>query len=170
MKSCSHASAMECDTFGCVIKSRVTRALYIIHAATPLTAPLASSSFLFFRIYHPSSMRGASFFFPHPSFFSRHIPHSGFISRGRSARFANILAACYVGNTRGNFIGPTRSACAIFIAPPSHRPLSQLFPVKCHKAKFSDRVWSWLRATSWVLTSPDGRRTTIIQVARVILV
>lgn len=83
-----------------------------------------------------------------PSFFSRHISHSGFISRGRSAWFANTLAACYVGNTRGNFIGPTRSACAIFIAAPSHRPLSQLFPVKCHKVKFPDRVWSWLRATS----------------------
>lgn len=116
VKSCSHASAMECDTFGCVIKSRVTRALYIIHAATPLTAALASSSFLFFRIYYPSSMPQRIVLFS-SSFFSRHIPHSGFISRGRSARFANILAACYVGKcTRGNFIGPTRSACAIFIA------------------------------------------------------
>lgn len=88
--------------------------------------------------------------FPLPFFFffTTHFPFRLHISRTKRARFANILAACYVGNTRGNFIGPTRSACAIFIAPPSHRPFSQLFPVKCHKAKFPDRVWSWLRATS----------------------
>lgn len=44
-------------------------------------------------------------------------------------------------NMRGNFTGPTRSACAIFTVAIA-RPLLQLFPVKCYKAKFPDHVVS----------------------------
>lgn len=88
VESCSHASAMECDTFGCVIKSRVTRALYIIHAATSLTAALASSPFLFFRVYYPSTnAQSASFFFLPPFFFflPTHPPFWLHISRTKRA-------------------------------------------------------------------------------------
>lgn len=128
VKSCSHASAMECDTFGCVIKSRVTRALYIIHAATPLTALtriLAPVLFFysFVGVYqHPLAER-ASFFFLRVilSFFPpRRIPHSGgFIFRGRSAplrKHPRTLRRI----TRGRAISSARQdLLAQYLSPPS---------------------------------------------------
>lgn len=132
-ESCSHASSMECDTFSCVIKSRVTRALYIIHAATPSTAAfaIAHPPFLFFHVCFPSSR--VIFFF----LFRAHSLSGLNISRAKRANRKHPLCMPRT-NMCGNFIGPTRSACAIFTAAIVQQ-LSRLFPVKCHEAKFSGR-------------------------------
>lgn len=129
-ESCSHASSMECDTFSCVIKSRVTRALYIIHAATPSTAAfaIAHPPFLFFHVCFPSSR--VIFF----SFFA-HIRSPGLISRGRSARTANILSVCHV-RTCAAISSARQDLLAQYLPPPSCSHSRDCFPSSVMKLNF----------------------------------
>lgn len=107
---CSHASVMECDTFSCVIKSRVTRALYIIHAATP---PIVAAftiahpePFLFPRSlsYHHRSFSRSLSLFLHFSFLSFILFHHtlGLNIPWTGTQFANTFYAQYT-DTHGNF-------------------------------------------------------------------
>jgi len=150
----------ECDTFSCVIKSRVTRALYIIHAA--------ASRHPAFAIAHPRAF--LSLLFPAPSATPPYPPPcslrflfyvGGLISRGRAARDPRKTHRMPAGTRGGNFIGPTRSACAIFTGAVLARPLSQLFPVKCHKAKFPGCV-ALASPPGWLLAPLTTIRTLII--------
>lgn len=126
-ESSALAYTMQRVQFSCVIKNRVT-----------------ASCIYYLRSHRPSYSRILVLFILSPLFlpldlfslFLHSIPR--LISHEWSGRSANILIARHV-RMRGNFIGPTRSACAIFTVAVA-RPLSQLFPVKCYKAKFPDHV------------------------------
>lgn len=180
---------MECDTFSCVIKSRVTRTLYIIHAVTRRRPPHSQSRILILFILSLSSSHVYShlthsltqtytytpthaciytsfiyfhtvlcsipytprtyillFVFPPISFFLSTVYTAGLISRGWNARSANILHRMPRTNMRGNFIGPTRSACAIFTVAIA-RPFPQLLPSSVIKLNFPESC-SWLRANA----------------------